>query len=90
MAAIPVTIFFSLLLAGLFVTLFAHEQHRRRFASPERDSLLPLADEESRPAADHHADHAADGDCRCRRGARPPCAQCLARRARAAGHELYF
>jgi len=45
MSVIPVTVFFSLLLAGLFVTLFVHEQRRRRFASSERDSLLPLADE---------------------------------------------
>ena len=45
MSVIPLTIFFSLLLAGLFIVLFVHEQHRRRFASAERDSLLPLADE---------------------------------------------
>lgn len=45
MSVIPLTIFFSLLLAGLFIGLFAHEQLRRRFASAERDSLLPLADE---------------------------------------------
>ena len=45
MSVIPLTIFFSLLLAGLFMVLFAHEQRRRRFASPERDSLLPLAGE---------------------------------------------
>lgn len=48
MSVIPLTIFFSLLLAGLFMVLFAHEQRRRRFASPERDSLLPLADERPR------------------------------------------
>jgi len=47
MSVIPLTIFFSLLLAGLFIVLFAQEQ-RRRFASAERDSLLPLADETSR------------------------------------------
>ena len=45
MSVIPLTVFFSLLLAGLFMVLFAHEQRRRRFASAERDSLLPLADE---------------------------------------------
>lgn len=50
MSVIPLTVFFSLLLAGLFMVLFAHEQHRRRFASAERDSLLPLADEKPRPA----------------------------------------
>lgn len=50
MSVIPLTVFFSLLLAGLFIALFAHEQRRRRFASPERDSLLPLADEQPRAA----------------------------------------
>ena len=44
MSVIPLTIFFSLLLAGTFVLLFAREQHRR-FSSAERDSLLPLAEE---------------------------------------------
>lgn len=51
MSVIPLTIFFSLLLAGLFMILFAHEQRRRRFASAERDSLLPLAEERPRVAA---------------------------------------
>ncbi len=48
MSAIPITLCFSLLLAGLFVALFAREHRRRRFASAERDSLLPLADESPR------------------------------------------
>lgn len=51
MSVIPLTIFFSLLLAGLFIVLFVHEQ-RRRFASAERDSLLPLADETPHEVAD--------------------------------------
>ena len=51
MSVIPITIFFSLLLAGGFAALFAREQRRRRFASAERDSLLPLADETPRLAA---------------------------------------
>lgn len=50
MSVIPVTVFFSLLLAGFFVVLFAREQRRQRFASPERESLLPLADETPRAA----------------------------------------
>lgn len=45
MSVIPLTVFFSLLLAGTFVVLFAREQRRRHLTSPERDSLLPLADE---------------------------------------------
>ncbi len=48
MSVIPITIFFSLLLAGTFVLLFAREQLRRRFSSAERDSLLPLAEETAR------------------------------------------
>ncbi len=48
MSVIPLTVFLSLLLATLFVVLFAREQLRRPFASPERDSLLPLADETPR------------------------------------------
>lgn len=48
MSVIPLTVFFSLGLAGLFVVLFAREQLRRRRACPERESLLPLADESPR------------------------------------------
>lgn len=81
MSVIPITLFFSLLLAGTFVALFAREHRRRRFASVERDSLLPLADENPRAAApapdDHEHDHAG---CGCRDGTRPPCVGCLRRR----------
>ncbi len=48
MSVIPITVFFSLLLVGLFVVLFVREQRRQRFASSERESLLPLADETPR------------------------------------------
>jgi len=58
MSVIPLTLFFSLLLAGLFMFLFAREQKRRRFTSAESDSLLPLADEKPRtvppPAPEEH------------------------------------
>ena len=80
MSVIPLTIFCSLLLAGLFIVLFALEQ-RRRCSSAERDSLLPLADESPRTvfAAGHEPDHdhAAHAGCGCRDGSRPPCAGCL-------------
>lgn len=88
MSVIPLTIFFSLLLAGTFVVLFAREQRRRHLTSPERDSLLPLADETPRAALapgghdhdhDHDHDHA-DGRCACRAGRRPACPDCLRRR----------
>lgn len=50
MSVIPLTVCFSLLLAGLFIGLFVHEQRRRRFTSAEHDSLLPLAEETAREA----------------------------------------
>lgn len=84
MSVIPITLFFSLLLAGTFVVLFAREQRRHRFTSAERDSLLPLADEQpravpgSRDRADHDHEHT-DEACSCHAGARPPCPRCLRR-----------
>lgn len=91
MSVIPITLFFSLLLAGTFVVLFAREQRRPRFTSAERDSLLPLADEtplevgadhdDNEPEDEAHAGHRlGDGRCGCRAGARPPCPDCLRRR----------
>lgn len=84
MSVIPLTIFFSLLLAGTFVVLFAREQRRRHLTSPERDSLLPLADETPVTAggAPLPPEGQADGHCGCHDGARPPCAACLRRRDR--------
>jgi hypothetical protein len=49
MAAIPVTVGGSLLLALTFIVLFWRER-RRSFGGAERDSLQPLADEIRRPA----------------------------------------
>lgn len=93
MSVIPLTIFFSLLLAGTFVVLFAREQRRRHLTSPERDSLLPLADEIPVTAGGARGERGlnlrgaqvpshehADGHCSCRSGARPPCAGCLKHR----------
>ena len=63
MSAIPVTLFCSLLLAATFVVLFARDHRRRRFASSERDSLLPLAEERPRVATGNrgHDDPPAPG-----------------------------
>lgn len=72
MSVIPLTVFLSLGLVLVFVVLFLREQRRRSFASAERDSLLPLAEERpvvqpvvpaiaamaTEPAHDH--DHADD------------------------------
>jgi hypothetical protein len=61
MSVIPLTIFFSLLLAGFFVAMFWREQRQRRFGGPERESLLPLAEEESVVAGQPAVRPGADG-----------------------------
>lgn len=76
MSVIPLTLFVSLLLTGLFIFLFVHVQRRTRFTSAERDSLLPLADESPRVAGHAHGKR----PCGCRDGSRLPCADCLKRR----------
>ncbi len=48
MSVIPITVFLSLGLVFLFVALFLREHRHRHFANAERDSLLPLADEQPR------------------------------------------
>ena len=84
MSVIPITLFFSLLLAGSFIALFAREHRRRRFASAERDSLLPLADETPLLAAENRDHDHDDHSCGCRQGIRPPCPGCLRRNAETA------
>ncbi len=91
MSVVPITVFFSLLLAGCFVVLFAREQRRRQFASAERDSLLPLADETPRPVTAPRAPttgshvHHGEGRCGCATGLHARCAGCV---KRAAPHSL--
>jgi hypothetical protein len=53
MAVVPLTLTISLCLVFTFVVFFLREHARGRFSSPERDSLLPLAEEISRPAHAH-------------------------------------
>ena len=76
MAVVPLTLSISLCLVFTFVVFFLREHARGRFSSAERDSLLPLAEEGVRVAADGPAD-AADHACGCRDGSRAPCAGCL-------------
>ncbi len=45
MTVIPLTLVISLCLTITFIVFFMREHGRRRFTSPEHDSLLPLADE---------------------------------------------
>lgn len=46
MNIIALTILVSLCLAGIFICCFIGELKRGRRSSPERDSLLPLEDDE--------------------------------------------
>ena len=45
MNVIALTILVSSCLAGMFIVCFIAEFHRSRNSSPERDSLLPLDDD---------------------------------------------
>ena len=80
MSIIPLTVFCSLFLAGLFVVLFVHERRGGRFTSAERDSLLPLAEETGRLAGPASGHGPAREACTCRKGARAACPACLRRR----------
>ena len=51
MSVIPVTLAISLGLLVLFIVLFMREHRRSRLSSPDRDALLPLADEKPRVSA---------------------------------------
>lgn len=48
MAVVPLTLTISLCLAFTFVIFFLREHARGHLSSAERDSLLPLADENRR------------------------------------------
>ncbi|HVU32783.1 MAG TPA: hypothetical protein VHE61_05075 [Opitutaceae bacterium] len=50
MAVVPLTLTISLCLAFTFIVFFLREHSRGRISSAERDSLLPLADENPRLA----------------------------------------
>ena len=48
MSVIPLTLGVSLALVGVFLVFFLREQTRSRLSSPDRDALLPLAEEKPR------------------------------------------
>ncbi len=50
MNALLLTAFIGLVLATLFVVLFLYQMESRRFSSNERESLMPLQKEQTRPA----------------------------------------
>lgn len=49
MDVIALTILVSLCLAGIFICCFIAEFRRSKNSSPERDSLLPLDDQNGEP-----------------------------------------
>jgi hypothetical protein len=84
MAVVPLTLTISLCLVFTFVIFFLREHARGAVSSAERDSLLPLAEEDPRPARrtpdeDDHA-HSHEANCGCHDGSRQPCPGCLKRR----------
>ena len=84
MNVVPLTLTISLCLVFTFVVFFLREHARGIVSSPERDSLLPLAEEDARPArAAHEEDehsHSNEANCGCHNGSRQPCPGCLKRR----------
>lgn len=50
MSVVPLTVIISLSLVFSFLIFFLREHARGRLSSAERDSLLPLAEENARPA----------------------------------------
>ena len=48
MSVVPLPLGLSLALVGVFLVFFLREQARSRLSSPERDALLPLAEETPR------------------------------------------
>jgi hypothetical protein len=80
MAVVPLTVIISLTLVFSFVMFFLREHARGRVSSAERDSLLPLAEEDSRLAQVRLSpDSAAHDACGCQQGDREPCPGCLRR-----------
>ena len=91
MSVVPLTLTISLCLVFTFVIFFLREHARGTVSSAERDSLLPLAEEDSRvvgaplhSASSHGHSHArhgsmSGGGCGCDDGSRAPCPGCLRR-----------
>lgn len=50
MSAILLTAFIGVVLATLFIVLFLYQIESRKFSGNERESLMPLHDEQNRPA----------------------------------------
>ncbi|HEX2855363.1 MAG TPA: hypothetical protein VHO24_19155 [Opitutaceae bacterium] len=79
MPVVPLTLTISLCLVFTFIIFFLREHARGRLGSAERDSLLPLAEENSRLAHVTASHDSASHGCGCHDGSRPPCPGCLRR-----------
>jgi len=91
MSVVPLTVIISLSLVFSFVIFFLCEHARGRVSSAERDSLLPLAEENARLALAQAPGNSAlhghvlrslgEGGCGCHDGSCTPCPGCLRRSA---------
>ena len=79
MPVVPLTLTIRLCLVFTFVIFFLREHARGRVSSVERDSLLPLAEENSRVADAVATREEAPHACGCDDGSRAPCDGCLRR-----------
>ena len=79
MAIVPLTLTISLTLVFTFVIFFLREHARGRVSSAERDSLLPLAEENPRLARVLVQPPQNASRCTCLKGSPVPCASCLQR-----------
>lgn len=79
MSVVPLTLTISLCLVFTFIVFFLREHARGRASSAERDSLLPLAEEEPRFAHAPAPHDSASHGCGCHEGSREPCPGCLRR-----------
>jgi len=50
MNVLLLTVFIGLVFAAFFITLFLYQASNRRFSSNEREALMPLREERTRPA----------------------------------------
>jgi len=81
MSVVPLTVIISLCLVFSFVIFFLCEHARGHVSSAERDSLLPLAEEDARLAHARTPGDSAPHGCGCDDGSREPCPGCLRRNA---------
>ena len=77
MAVVPLTLIISLTLVFTFVIFFLREHARGAVSSAERDSLLPLGEENSRLARVSAQVDLNPHRCGCAHDSRQTCPACL-------------